>query len=177
MLTVGDKLPEFSLKACISRDPGREFATITHESFPGKWLVLFFWPLDFSPLCPTELEEFSAQHEQFASRNAVVLGASLDSKYAHLNWKNTDPRLKDVNFPLLSDVKRELTSALGILHKSEGVPLRATFLIDPEGVIRFACANDLPTGRSVPEIIRSLDALQTGEPCPVNWQKGQKTLS
>ena len=175
MLTVGDKLPEFSLKANTGVQAGKEFTVINHDSFPGKWLVLFFWPLDFTFVCPTEIEEFSKQHEAFRARNAEVLGGSIDSQYVHLGWRNADPRIKDVSFPMLADVKHELCSKLGILH-SEGIALRATFIIDPKGTIRFASCHDLSTGRNVEEVLRTLDALQAGANCPVNWKKGEKTL-
>jgi lipoyl-dependent peroxiredoxin subunit C len=176
MLTVGDKLPEFSLHACIGSEQGKEFTTINNDSFPGKWLVLFFWALDFTPLCPTEIEAFSEQNEAFKSRNAVVLGGSIDSHYVHLGWRNADPRIQSVKFPMLADIKHELSAALGILHNKEGVPLRATFIVDPQGIIRYACTHDLHTGRNVDEVLRTLDAIQTGAACPVNWKKGQKTL-
>ncbi len=175
MLTVGDKLPEFSLKASVGTEAGKEFTVVNHDSYPGKWLVLFFWPLDFTFVCPTEIEEFSKQNESFKSKNAVVLGASIDSQYVHLGWRNADPRIKGVSFPMLADVKHELSAKLGILH-AEGIALRATFIVDPKGIIRFAACNDLSTGRNVDEVLRTLDALQTGVNCPVNWKKGEKTL-
>lgn len=176
MLTVGTKLPAFSLQACVSTENGREFAEITDRSHEGKWRVLFFWPLDFTFVCPTEIEEFGNTHAEFQQRGAVVLGASIDSPYVHLAWRNTDSRLCHIPYPMLADVKRDLSRALGVLHEQEGVAIRATFIIDPEGVIRFASAYDLSTGRNVREVLRTLDALQTGERCPVNWEKGQKTL-
>jgi peroxiredoxin (alkyl hydroperoxide reductase subunit C) len=176
MLTVGDELPVFTLQAVVSTEPGKEFAEITHESHPGKWRVLFFWPMDFTFVCPTEIAEFGRMTEEFATRDAQVLGASTDTHYVHLAWRRSHPDLKDLPFPMLADTRRELSAALGVLHKTEGVPLRATFIVDPEGVIRWASVNDLSVGRSVPEVLRVLDALQTDELCPCNWQKGQPTL-
>jgi lipoyl-dependent peroxiredoxin subunit C len=176
MLSVGDKLPAFRLKAVVSTEPGHEFADVTDLSHPGKWLVLFSWPMDFTFVCPTEIAEFARQDKEFAARDAQLLGLSGDTQFVHLAWRGQHPDLKNVPFPMLADVKRDLSSALGILHKTEGVPLRATLVIDPEGVIRWVNVNDLDVGRSVPEVLRVLDALQTGELCPCNWQKGDATL-
>jgi peroxiredoxin (alkyl hydroperoxide reductase subunit C) len=176
MLTVGDDLPPFELEAVVSLDPGRHFATITNASHPGKWLVLFFWPMDFTFVCPTEIAEFGRRAQDFAARGAQILGASIDSQYVHLAWREAHPRLKELPFPMLADVKRELVSALGVLHRKEGVPLRATFLVDPGGTIRWASVNDLDVGRSVPEVLRVLDALQSGGLTPCNWAKGDPTV-
>jgi peroxiredoxin (alkyl hydroperoxide reductase subunit C) len=176
MLSVGDKLPEFKVQAVVSVEPGKEFAEITHVSHPGKWRVLFFWPMDFTFVCPTEIAEFGRKNKEFADRDAQVLGASIDTQYVHLAWRQSHPDLKNLPFPMLADTKRELSTALGVLHKTAGVALRATFVVDPEGVIRWASVNDLSVGRSVPEVLRVLDALQTDELCPCNWQKGQPTL-
>ena len=112
----------------------------------------------------------------FKDRDAQVLGASTDTHFVHLAWRKHHADLRDLPFPMLADTKRELAQALGILHKQEGVPLRATFIVDPEGVIRWVSVNDLSVGRSVPEVLRVLDALQTDELCPCNWEKGQPTL-
>ena len=176
MLTVGDKLPAFELQSVVSREPGREFQQRTERSDPGKWLVLFYWPMDFTFVCPTEIAEFGRRHRDFVDRGAQVLGASTDTHYVHLAWRNQHPALKELPFPMLADTKRELATTLGILHKQEGVALRATFIVDPEGTIRFASVNDLSVGRNVDEVLRVLDALQTEELCPCNWQKGQPTL-
>ena len=176
MLTVGDKLPEFKVQAVVGTEPGKEFEEITHASHPGKWRVLFFWPMDFTFVCPTEIAEFGRMNKEFADRDAQVIGASTDTHYVHLAWRKSHPDLKNLPFPMLADTRRELSTALGVLHKTEGVPLRATFLVDPEGTIRWASVNDLSVGRSVPEVLRVLDALQTDELCPCNWQKGQPPL-
>ena len=176
MKTVGDRIPSFRLAATVSRERGKEFQELTEQSFAGKWLVLFSWPLDFTFVCPTEIAEFGKRNRDFADRDAQVLGLSLDSEFVHLAWRNQHADLKDLPFPMLADKKRELCEALGILHPREGIPLRATFVVDPEGVIRFASVHDLDVGRNVDEVLRTLDALQTGELCPCNWQKGDKTL-
>jgi peroxiredoxin (alkyl hydroperoxide reductase subunit C) len=176
MKTVGDRIPSFRLASTVSRERGKEFQELTEQSFAGKWLVLFSWPLDFTFVCPTEIAEFGKRNRDFADRDAQVLGLSLDSEFVHLAWRNQHADLKDLPFPMLADKKRELCEALGILHPREGIPLRATFVVDPEGMIRFASVHDLDVGRNVDEVLRTLDALQTGELCPCNWQKGDKTL-
>lgn len=176
MLTVGDRIPEFNLQAVVSLEKGQEFAPVTSETYKGKWQVLFFWPMDFTFICPTEIAEFGKRNRDFADRDAQVLGASTDTHFVHLAWRNNHPDLKNLPYPMLADTKRELATALGILHKNEGVALRATFIIDPEGIIRWASVNDLSVGRSVDETLRVLDALQTDELCPCNWSRGEKTL-
>ncbi|MFO0650639.1 MAG: peroxiredoxin [Polyangiales bacterium] len=176
MLTVGDRLPGFKLQSVVSLEAGKEFAEITDASFPGRWLVLFFWPMDFTFVCPTEIAEFGRLDAAFKERGAQVLGASTDSHYVHLAWRTHHADLKSLPFPMLADTKRELSTALGVLHKTDGVALRATYLVDPEGVIRHVSVNDLAVGRNVDETLRVLDALQTGELCPVAWKRGQATL-
>ena len=177
MLTVGDKLPPFSLQAVVSLEHGREFRAIDQGSFPGKWLVLFAWPMDFTFVCPTEIAEFGRRNRDFAERGAQLLGFSTDTHYVHLAWRQQHPDLKALPFPMLADTKRELSQALGILHKEDGVALRATFIVDPQGIIRHVSVNDLSVGRNVGETLRTLDAFQTDELCPCNWQKGEETLT
>ena len=176
MLTVGDTLPSFNLQAVVSLDKGKEFAVVTEESYAGKWLVLFFWPMDFTFVCPTEISGFGKKNADFKDRDAQVLGISTDTHFVHLAWRKDHADLKDLPFPMVADTKRELSTALGVLHKDAGVPLRATFIVDPEGVIRFASVNDLSVGRNVDEVLRVLDALQTDELCPCNWKQGDETL-
>ena len=176
MLTVGDKFPAFDLKAAVSTDAKKAFTQINQSSDEGKWKIVFFWPKDFTFVCPTEIAAFGKLNGEFADRDAVVYGVSIDSEYVHLAWRQNHADLKDLPFPMLSDIKRELTQALGILDKAEGVALRATFIVDPQGVIRFASVNDLSVGRNPQEVLRVLDALQTDELCPCNWQKGQDVL-
>jgi lipoyl-dependent peroxiredoxin subunit C len=175
MLTVGDKLPPFALQAVVSTEKGKEFEEITDSSAPGKWQVLFFWPMDFTFICPTEIAEFGRRAQDFADRDARVLGASTDTHYVHLAWRKDHPDLRDLPFPMLADTRRELATALGILHR-DGVALRATFVVDPDGIIRHVNVNDLSVGRNVDEVLRVLDALQTDELCPCNWNKGDATL-
>lgn len=176
MLTIGDRFPSFDLPAVVGLEPGREFTRVTHESYPGRWKVVFFWPMDFTFICPTEVAEFGRRHVDFRERGAEVLGVSTDTHYVHLAWRQHHPALRDLPYPMLADTKRELSQALGILHKQEGVPLRATFLVDPDGVIRYVNVTDLSVGRNVDEVLRVLDALRTGELCPCNWKQGEPTL-
>jgi len=177
MLTVGDKFPEFALQAAVSLEKGKEFQEITSATHPGQWKVVFFWPMDFTFICPTEIAEFGKRNRDFEDRDAVVLGASTDTHFVHLAWRRNHDDLKSLPFPMLADTKRELAGALGVLHKQDGVALRATFIVDPEGIIRHVSVNDLSVGRNVGETLRVLDALQTDELCPCNWQKGDATLS
>lgn len=176
MKTIGDKFPEFALQASVSTEPGREFEEITSGSHPGKWRVIFFWPMDFTFVCPTEIAEFGSKNSEFAKRDAQVIGASTDTHYVHLAWRNDHPALRELPFPMLADTKRELSTSLGILHQDAGVCLRATFIVDPEGMIRFVSVNDLSVGRNVDEVLRVLDALQTGELTACGWTSGQPTL-
>ena len=176
MLTVGDKFPSFDLNAVVDIDPAKAFERITDESNKGKWKIVFFWPKDFTFVCPTEIAAFGKLNGDFNDRDAVVYGASIDSEFVHLAWRQNHADLKDLPFAMLADIKRELTTALGILDRQEGVAMRATYIVDPEGIIRFASVTDLNVGRNTQEVLRVLDALQTDELCPCNWQKGQDVL-
>jgi peroxiredoxin (alkyl hydroperoxide reductase subunit C) len=160
----------------VSLEPGKEFRKLTGKSFPGKWRVVFLWPMDFTFVCPTEIAAFGRLNADFNDREAVIYGVSTDNEYVHLAWRRSHPDLKTLPFPMLADIKRELSSAFGILDKKEGVALRATFIIDPDNVIRFVSVNDLNVGRNPEEVLRVLDALQTDELCPCNWQKGEDFL-
>lgn len=176
MLGVGEKLPEFKVKATVSTDLETAFTDITDKSYEGKWKVLFFYPKDFTFVCPTEIKGFADLNQDFLDRDAQVLAASVDSEFVHLAWRNNHEDLKDLPFPMIADVKRELTLGLGILDKNEGVSQRATFIVDPDNIVRFVYVTDLNVGRSPKEVLRILDALQTDELCPCNWEKGQNTL-
>jgi peroxiredoxin (alkyl hydroperoxide reductase subunit C) len=177
MLTIGDRFPRFQVKATVSRDKGREFTVVGDDSYPGQWKVYFFWPKDFTFVCPTELAGFARLDREFRDRGAQLLGGSIDTEYVHLAWREHHPDLRDLPYPMLADTRRDLTTALGILDKQEGVALRATFIVDPEGVIRFVSVNDLDVGRNPAEVLRVLDALQTDELCPCNWSRGEQTLT
>jgi alkyl hydroperoxide reductase subunit AhpC len=176
VLTIGDRIPAFDVPAVVSIDMDKAFKRVTDQSDPGKWKVIFFWPKDFTFVCPTEIAAFGKLNRAFNDRDAVVYGVSTDSEFVHLAWRRSHADLKDLPFPMLADVKREIAGAFGVLDKKEGVALRATFIADPQGVIRFVSVNDLNVGRNVDEVLRTLDALQTDELCPCNWQKGDEFL-
>jgi len=176
MLTVGDKLPQFKLKATVSTDLNTAFTDIDNDTYKGKWLVLFFYPKDFTFVCPTEIAGFAAKNQAFFDRDAQLLTGSTDSEFVHHAWRTHHNDLRDLPFPMLADIKREFTAALGILDKNEGVAQRATFIVDPDGIIRFVYVTDLSVGRSPDEVLRVLDALQTDELCPCNWKQGDDTL-
>lgn len=177
MLTIGQKFPSFNLTGVVSSDPKTAFETLNNETYKGKWLVLFAWPKDFTFVCPTEIAAFGKLNRDFADRDAQVLGLSTDSDFVHLAWRQSHKDLNDLPFPMLSDIKRELSTALGILNEEAGVCNRATFIVGPTGTIRFVSVNDLKVGRNVDEIMRTLDALQTDELCQCNWTKGEDTLT
>ncbi|AOW47297.1 peroxiredoxin [Acetobacter ascendens] len=174
MLTVGDKFPSFDLTAVPGGPEGLkgEFVQISDKSDAGKWKIVFFWPMDFTFVCPTEIVAFGKLAKDFADRDAVVYGVSIDSQFVHLNWRLNHDDLKDLPIPMLADLKRELTEGTGVLAKEAGVALRATFVVDPHGVIRHVSVNDLSVGRNPQEILRILDGLQSDELCPCNWKKG-----
>jgi lipoyl-dependent peroxiredoxin subunit C len=176
MLSVGDKFPAFKLKATVSTDLATAFTDIDNSTYAGKWLCVFFYPKDFTFVCPTEISGFAAVNPQFLDRDCQVLTGSTDTEFVHHAWRTHHKDLNQLPFPMLADVKRELTSALGILDKDEGVAQRATFLVDPQGIIRFVYVTDLSVGRNPQEVLRVLDALQTDELCPCNWTQGEETL-
>jgi peroxiredoxin (alkyl hydroperoxide reductase subunit C) len=176
MLTVGDAFPQFNLTGVVSLDMKNAFKEFNNSSDKGKWKIVFFWPKDFTFVCPTEIAAFGKMNKQFNERDAVVYGVSTDSEFVHHAWRTHHPDLKDLPFAMLADIKRELSIALGILDKDAGVALRATFIVDPNGVIQFAAVNSLNVGRNVDEVLRVLDALQTDELCPCNWKKGEDVL-
>ena len=176
MLGIGQRFPEFSLTGVVSSDLAHGLQTFTHDGFPGKWQVVFFWPKDFTFVCPTEIAAFGKLEREFKARDAQLLGVSVDSEFVHLAWRRDKDELKNLPFPMLSDIKRELTGSLGILDPEAGVAQRATYIVDPQGVIRFVYVTDLNVGRSPEEVLRVLDALQTDELCPCNWKQGEETL-
>ncbi len=177
MLTVGNKFPEFEKQAVVSLEPGKEFETLTlNDVKNGKWTVFFWWPLDFTFVCPTEITSFNDHYEEFVKRDANLLGASIDSQFVHLAWRNSDPGLKKLKFPMIADTSKSLSKKLGILEKANKIAYRATFIIDPDGIIQHVSVNGLNVGRNVKETIRLLDAFQTGELTPCNWEPGQDTL-
>lgn len=179
MIGIGEKFPTFNKQAVVSLEKGKEFAQVTSEDHQkaDEWLVVFWWPKDFTFVCPTEIAEFNKNFSEFRDRDTQVIGASTDSEFVHLAWRNNHDDLRDLRFPMLADTSKSLAEELGILDKNEKVAYRATFIVDPQGIIRWVSVNDLNVGRNVKEVIRVLDALQTDELCPCNWEKGQETLA
>lgn len=183
MLTIGDRFPDYELTALVPGDlsavdaqsPDDYFTTVTQDTYEGKWRVVFFWPKDFTFVCPTEIAEFGRLNGEFADRDAQVLGASVDNEYVHFNWRRQHPDLRALPFPMLSDVRRELVAATGVLG-ADGVAQRATFIVDPNGEIQFVMVTAGSVGRNVEEVLRVLDALQTDELCACNWRPGEATL-
>jgi peroxiredoxin (alkyl hydroperoxide reductase subunit C) len=177
MLGVGRKFPDFKKKAVVSLEPGKEFETLTRsEVLNGKWTVFFWWPLDFTFVCPTEITSFNNHFDDFAKRDANLIGASIDSEFVHLAWRNADANLKKLRFPMLADTSKSLAKDLGILEKENKIAYRATYIIDPDGIIQHVSVNGLNVGRNVAETLRLLDAFQNGGLVPCDWQPGDPTL-
>mgnify|MGYP005993704443 CR=1 FL=1 len=172
-IQIGSPLPDFQLKA-VDALPLKDitidnvFIDLTKQDYIGKWLILFFYPKDFTFVCPTELAAFGALKNKLDDRDTQLLGASTDSEFAHWAWRKHQKELRDLPYPLLSDVKGDLSRALGILEPKEGVAQRATFIIDPRGYVRFSMVTDFTVGRNPKEVLRILDGLQTDALCPCN---------
>ena len=175
MLTIGQPFPDFNLTGVTSNEMSG-FKKFSNANANGKWQVFFFWPKDFTFICPTEIEEFGALNGKFTALNTQVYGISTDSEFVHMAWRKSHPGLSNLPFPMLADIKRDLSIALGILHSEEGVCLRATYIVDPEGVIRHVSVNDLSVGRNPAEVLRILEGLQNGGLMPCNWHPGQEPL-
>jgi alkyl hydroperoxide reductase subunit AhpC len=173
MLTVGDKFPSFRVKACVGTNK-EDLREIRSSDYPGKWLVVLFYPKDFTFVCPTELAEFGRRLRDFQDRDAVLLGGSTDNEYSHLAWRRANEQLHNLPYPLIAAQK--LAAELGILDAEEHVCLRATFIVDPHGTIQWVGVYNLNVGRSVPEVLRVLDAIQSDELCPCNWKPGDQHL-
>jgi len=168
-LRVGMKAPDFTMTGFFNGG----FKNFSLSDYKGNWVVLFFYPLDFTFICPTEIKEFSKRNAEFERLNAKVFGASVDSVHSHKAWIESD--LGALNYPLLSDITKKTSTEYNVLY-DDGTALRGTFIIDPEGIIRWMVVSDMDAGRSVKETLRSLAALQTGERCQVEWEPGQATL-
>jgi lipoyl-dependent peroxiredoxin subunit C len=176
MISLGQKFPAFNLVNVTTEDAKTAFQKVSNESFAGKWLVAFFYPKDFTFVCPTEIKAFGDAYKDFMGRDTDVIGVSTDNEFVHLAWRQAKEELRGLPFGLVSDIRRDLTTALGILDEAEHVAQRATFIVDPLGVVRFVSVHDMNVGRNVKEVMRTLDALQTDELCPCNWEKGQSTI-
>jgi peroxiredoxin (alkyl hydroperoxide reductase subunit C) len=175
MLTVGDTFPALTVPVQQGADlPAGE--TLDLADTGGRWKILFFWPKDFTFVCPTEIIGYGELLEDFADRDAVLIGASTDSDFVHHAWRKADPRLAACDFPWIADNKKQLGEALGIIDPESGVAYRATFIVDPDNVIQHVTVNGLNVGRNPQETLRVLDALQTDELCPCNWQGGEEVL-
>lgn len=176
MLTIGHSFPNYNLIGVHAHEPDKAFRDVTHNDFQGQWKIYFFWPKDFTFVCPTEIVGFGKLDAEFLDRNTQLIGVSTDSEFVHLAWRQYHEDLKNSPFPWLADIKKELSIALGVLDHQSGVATRATFIVDPENIIRHVSVNDGKVGRNPNEILRVLDALQTDELCPCNWKQGEKTL-
>ena len=168
---VGSMAPNFHGQAIT---PDGNFANIKLSDYKGKWAVMFFYPEDFTFVCPTEIRGFNKQHHEFTAANAEVIGISTDSIHSHQAWIRSD--LGKLKFPLLSDITKRISRDYGVLLEDKGIALRGTFIVDPEGKLRSATVNDTDVGRNVNETIRTLKALQTGELTPCDWSPGDNTL-
>jgi peroxiredoxin 2/4 len=177
---VTQEAPDFTADAVL---PDGTFGQISLSSFRGKYVVLFFYPLDFTFVCPSEILAFNRKMDEFRAKNCEVIGVSVDSKFTHYAWRNTPVEnggIGDVQYPLVADLNKGIARSYGILF-NEAVALRGLFLIDTKGIIRHAVINDLPLGRSVVEALRMVDALQFVEThgdqvCPANWQEGEEAM-
>ena len=180
-LRVGQPAPEFTATAVVDQ----EFKDIKLSDYRGRYVVLFFYPLDFTFVCPTEITAFSDRHQDFSAIGTEILGVSVDSAFSHLAWIQSDRKsggVGDLNYPLVSDIKKEISVAYNVLDSNEGVALRGLFIIDKDGVIQHSTVNNLSFGRSVDETLRTLQAIQyvqshPDEVCPAGWQPGDKTMN
>lgn len=173
MLTVGDSFPAYNARGCVGSSKD-SLQSVSNADYDGRWVVYFFYPKDFTFVCPTEILEINRRLRDFHDRDCDVVGGSTDNEFSHLAWCQSREDLGGLKFPLIAAQK--LAAALGILDPHEGVCLRATFVVDPDGVIQWSSAYNLNVGRSVDEIVRVLDAVQSDELCPCNWQKGEETI-
>lgn len=170
MIKVGEAAPQFKGEAYVNG----EFKSISLSDYKGKWVVFFFYPLDFTFVCPTELRAFAEQEQAFKDAGATVVACSIDSKFSHKAWFERD--LKEVKYPVLSDITKSIARAYDVLNEEKGIANRGVFIIDPNGILKYANVTDLSVGRSTDEVLRALMASQMGENCPANWKPGQATL-
>ena len=170
MVQVCEKIQDFS---CMAYQAG-QFNKVKLSDYKGKWIVLFFYPRDFTFICPTEIRGFAHKEDAFTKANAVIIGASTDSEHSHKAWVERD--LKEVKYPILADTSHAISRYFNVLKEDEGLAHRGTFIIDPQGVLRYFVVSDINVGRSVDETLRVLEGLQTGERCPIDWKPGEKTL-
>lgn len=176
---VGQPAPNFEVQAYDHTKAGtdQQFHEVKLSEYRGKWVCLFFYPLDFTFVCPTEIVAFNKALSEFEDRDCIVLTASTDSAYSHKAWCDSHEDLRKLKYPMLADTNHRLASDFGVLNRDKGIAYRGIFLIDPEGIVRWMAVHDLSVGRNVEEVLRVLDALQTDELCPCNWKPGQQTIS
>jgi peroxiredoxin 2/4 len=167
---IGKLAPDFTAQAYENG----QMKEISLSQYKGKWVVLFFYPLDFTFVCPTEIKGFQGSIDEFRKNNIEIIGASVDSVYSHQAWCQSS--LGELSFPLISDINHRVSRDYGVLIEEKGISLRGTFIIDPDGNLRSYVVNDLSVGRNVEETLRTVQAFQTGSNCPVNWKPGQATL-
>ena len=176
---VGQPAPDFKVQAYDRTKDGtdNQFGEVTLSDFKGKWICLFFYPLDFTFVCPTEIVSFNENLGEFEDRDCVVLTASTDSVFSHKGWCDSHEDLAKLKYLMLADTTHSLARAYGVLKDDAGIAYRGIFLIDPNGIVRWVAVHDLSVGRNVSEVLRVLDALQTDKLCPCNWKQGEKTLN
>ena len=176
---IGQAAPDFEVQAYDRTKDGTDdqFSTIKLADLNGKWTCLFFYPLDFTFVCPTEIVAFNKALGEFEDRDCVVLTASTDSVYSHKGWCDSHEDLAKLKYLMLADTNHNLSRYYGVLIEEKGIALRGVFLIDPQGVTRWISIHDLGVGRNVNEVLRVLDALQTDKLCPCNWKKGDETIN
>jgi peroxiredoxin 2/4 len=178
MIQVKSLAPLFEAQALV----GKEFKKIALSDYlkkgtnKGKWVVLFFYPLDFTLVCPTEIKGFAAEYEEFTKRNCEVIGCSIDSIFSHKGWSEAKDGIGELPFPLMGDLTKTISRDYGVLLENDGFALRGTFIIDPDGILQYSVVHNTAVGRSTEETLRVIDALQSGGACPVNWKKGNKLL-
>lgn len=177
-IQVGQPAPDFTIQAYDRTKDNSEaqFGEVKLSDFKGKWVCLFFYPLDFTFVCPTEIVSFNDNLGEFKSRDCALLTASTDSVYSHKGWCDNHPDLAKLEYPMLADTNHSLSRSYGVLKEDAGIAYRGVFLIDPDGILRWEAIHDLGVGRNVDEVLRVLDALQTGGLTPCNWKKGDDTL-
>ncbi len=176
---VGQPAPDIKVQAYDRTKDGtdQQFKDVSISDYKGKWVCLFFYPLDFTFVCPTEIVSFNQQLGEFGDRECVVLTASTDSVFSHKGWCDAHKDLAGLKYLMLADTAHTLSRAFDVLDEGKGIAYRGTYLIDPNGIVRWLSVNDLGVGRNVAEVIRVLDALQTDKLCPCNWKAGEKTLN
>jgi lipoyl-dependent peroxiredoxin subunit C len=175
VLTVGDQFPDFELTGVVGPEGDLRFETFSRNKLKEGWSVVFFWPKDFTFVCPTEIAAFGRLHAEFAERDASILGVSGDSEFVHHAWRRSHQDLRDLPFPMLADTGHRLMRDCGV-EQADGTAGRAVFIVDPGNEIQFAMVTAGSVGRNPKEVLRVLDALQTDELCPCNWRKGEDTL-